>query len=365
MISKLKKIFEASGQKPASIPVGDDTILMNAYSTKLVVPEPKFPHIMNARRNHSDPELKSHLDGLIGFILRSGSGEMTRTRYHLMRHVQRAQQHLSLSVSPQGLDEYYAWAASANAITFTADGSLRDTHGRVLLDASGTHQDSEAEIAYPAEAWKRKEKTDALLSEMGIVVPTHLPPLISEPELQLRSGEEIAQRALALFAVAVRAETLNSNQPMSADEIQARLPHAFGHLTADERSFLSDDSPSPQAIAKFGWRYECVLVLEWALGLTQKLPYPSAICDVPMVAGLMLQNFSSGNFKKVKVRRSAEILDALDLHYRFHWAVREAQVKKVDAPKNLMPGVVSERHYALNWLVRFEDADWDRVDTPT
>ncbi|WP_394816959.1 DUF4272 domain-containing protein [Streptomyces lonegramiae] len=24
-----------------------------------------------------------------------------------------------------------------------------------------------------------------------------------------------------------------------------------------------------------------------------------------------------------------------------------------------------ERHYALNWLVRFEDSAWDEVDTPT
>lgn len=28
-------------------------------------------------------------------------------------------------------------------------------------------------------------------------------------------------------------------------------------------------------------------------------------------------------------------------------------------------GVVAERHHALNWLVRFMDADWDDVDTPT
>ncbi|MCO6561396.1 MAG: DUF4272 domain-containing protein, partial [Gilliamella sp.] len=24
-----------------------------------------------------------------------------------------------------------------------------------------------------------------------------------------------------------------------------------------------------------------------------------------------------------------------------------------------------ERHYALNWLTNFENADWDDVDTPT
>ena len=29
------------------------------------------------------------------------------------------------------------------------------------------------------------------------------------------------------------------------------------------------------------------------------------------------------------------------------------------------PGVVLERHRALNWLVRFAHADWDDVDMPT
>jgi len=358
-------MISATGQKPASIPAGDEVVLMNAYCTKAAVPDINFPHRLNASRDRSDPELLSHLDGLIGFILKSGSGEMTRTRYHLMRHAQRVQQHLSLAVSPNGLDEYYAWAAKANAITFAADGSLRDTRGRVLLDANGIEPDSAAEIPYPQEAWKRKEKTDKLLSEMGINVPKHLPPLISEPELRLRSGEEIAQRALAIFAAAVRAETLNTDQPMSAAEIQSRLPHATDYLTAEERLFLFDDSPAPETIAKFGWRYECAFVLEWALGLVPKLPHPGAICDVPMVAAVVMQNFRSGNFKKVKVRRAEEILDALDLHYRLHWAVRDAQVKKADAPNGLLPGVVLERHYALNWLVRFEDADWDHVDTPT
>jgi hypothetical protein len=27
--------------------------------------------------------------------------------------------------------------------------------------------------------------------------------------------------------------------------------------------------------------------------------------------------------------------------------------------------VVQERHVALNWLIRFEGAEWDQVDTPT
>jgi Domain of unknown function (DUF4272) len=55
---------------------------------------------------------------------------------------------------------------------------------------------------------------------------------------------------------------------------------------------------------------------------------------------------------------------ALDLHLRLHWAVREARRSKA-APDQLEAGVISERHHALNWLVRFGESPWDEVQTPT
>ena len=73
--------------------------------------------------------------------------------------------------------------------------------------------------------------------------------------------------------------------------------------------------------------------------------------------------FKKGNLISMLAGQAA--LDALDLHYRAHWAVRQAQMEQADPPGGLIPGVVLERHYALNWLVRFEDAPWDEVDTPT
>jgi hypothetical protein len=45
--------------------------------------------------------------------------------------------------------------------------------------------------------------------------------------------------------------------------------------------------------------------------------------------------------------------------------VRQAELDEKAAPAKLEAGVVAERHYALNWLVRYGDADWDDVDTPT
>ncbi len=60
-------------------------------------------------------------------------------------------------------------------------------------------------------------------------------------------------------------------------------------------------------------------------------------------------------------RPIAELLDVLDLHYRLHWITTDARVKKVPSPAGVEPGVVMERHRALNWLTRDQDA----VDTAT
>ena len=66
-----------------------------------------------------------------------------------------------------------------------------------------------------------------------------------------------------------------------------------------------------------------------------------------------------------RLRPTGEILDVLDLHYRLHWVVRQAGVDNQGPPAGLEVGVVRERHFALNWLVGYGDADWDDVETPT
>ena len=51
--------------------------------------------------------------------------------------------------------------------------------------------------------------------------------------------------------------------------------------------------------------------------------------------------------------------------YRYHWATTSARIKKLKAPAKLDGGVVMERHYALNWLIKYMDQDWDNISTDT
>ncbi len=107
-------------------------------------------------------------------------------------------------------------------------------------------------------------------------------------------------------------------------------------------------------------------MLEWALGLVDALPFPDAICDVPLTSRTLLQAGDlQGALHAARMRPDSEILDALDQHYRLHWIVRQAQVQQQPAPAGLNADVLMERHHALNWLVLFEGNDWDDVDTPT
>ena len=364
MFDKLKKMLGGKAQPATGENADQQDLLINAYCTTLAPPPPRFAHTLLGRRDLADPALKPHLDGFLGYVQSRGDGQMTQLRYHVLRHIQRVQTHLSLSLPEHELPAYEAWAREANAISFLPDGALRDPQGRLLIDAAG---DSEAgaQVPYPREAAERKARSDALLAARGIRVPASLPPLVGETELRLRAPLAAAGRALGLMVVAVRAESLNAGSPLSPEQLRERCAPGFDHLTPAELAFMAQAAPEQQAIVQFAWRYEALALLQWALGWVDELPFPSEICDVPRTVRAVLEHDPQALLREARLRSPGEILDALDLHYRLHWAVREAQVQNTGVPPGLEGGVILERHYALNWLVRFEESEWDEVDTPT
>ena len=370
MFNRLKQLLTPARQAPQDI---TGHILLNAYCTVADVPALEFAHVPNGSRSLADPALAPHLNGFMHHIADGGQGAMTRTRYHVIRHIQRVQQHVCVSVAPAQLPTLQAWAQAANAILFTESGSVLDPHGRLLLapnpaegaTAPAVEGDPQAALPYPASAWDRKAHTDQVLAARQIAVPADLPPVVSEPELRLRAPGEILRRMLALFVVAIRAESLTGERAIAVDDLRHRFPPAFKGLTELERDFLAKDAPTEQEITQFLWRYEAILVLQWALGLQDALPFPDAICDVAAISSTVIERGTEGLRKQPVARAAGEVLDALDLTYRLHWASRQALLKKTAVPAGLNDSVLQERHHALNWLVRFEDRDWDEVDTPT
>jgi hypothetical protein len=121
-------------------------------------------------------------------------------------------------------------------------------------------------------------------------------------------------------------------------------------------------------------------VLVWALG-DLELNWPTGFCDVPRLTKTVMGYEKQLDFvTAATLRPKAEILDAVQLTMLQHWAIRDAYIHKRPIPADLdwtgkaemqpvtgapVTGAVAERHHAINWLTRLNDADWDDVDTPT
>jgi hypothetical protein len=340
-------------------------MLLNAYCTHRDPPALAFAHVLRSRSDRSDPELARHLEGFAGFIMDRGKRPMTAVRYHVLGHLQRVRHQIALEVDANAFDAFERWAVAANAIVFSPDGAVRTPTGSILVDPATGDPQPGADVPYPADALRRKAATDEALAKRGISVPASLPPVVSEIEVDHRSSREVASRCRALFACAVRAESLQSPSPLPVEEIRARMPEAFEGMSPKERAFMDTDRPAHQQVVNHLWRYESLAALAWALDITGELPFPSGICDVPALARAVRERIPGELPADARLRLVGAVLDALDVHFRLHWATTDARVKNVAPPPGLEPGVIFERHYAFNWLTRFQNAEWDDVDTPT
>ena len=290
---------------------------------------------------------------------------MTATRYHVLRHIERVRHQLALEVDPAQMNAFAAWARDANALVFLPDATVRAPDGKILVAPDTGDPEPGAEVPFPIDAVKRKAATEAALESRGIRVAKSLPPVVAEIEVELRDARDVASRVLALFACAVRGESLESGKPIAASELEEKLPLAFAAMSTRERTFFADESPAHQDVVNHVWRYEAIATLAWAIGIAPELPFPTTVCDVSPLAKAVLATSNESLVASALLRPAPEILDALDLTYRLHWATNDARVKNVKPPADVEPGVVAERHYALNWLARDGDAEWDDVKTAT
>lgn len=335
---------------------------INAYATVADAPAPDFPHRPFGTRDRSDPELLPHLQGFAGYVFNPAQRQPRQSEWALLNHALRTQRHFSFEMEATALPALADWARRANAVLFLADGTVRDPELRTLFDLAGGDEDGR--LPYPADAEARRQRSRAQAeAQFGLRSPDSLPPVIGVNEVVFRPAVEVAARASALMAVAVRAEGQNEGNPLAPEMILERIPLAEAALSPRERAFLFDEAPDGQEVANSLWRYEALTTLLWALDEIDTQPALSGICDVPLVAGLMVRR-GAALAHGAQLRNAGEILDALDLSFRLHWSVVDARQKGSEID-GLVPGVVSERHHALNWLVRHHDAEWDDVQTPT
>ena len=336
-----------------------------AYCTHRDPPEPEFPHDLVFVRDYSTAGFVEHLMGLVKELFEAADGTISQTVYSVCRHLQRTNALVAFKVDGEHVEAIAPWAWRANAILFLPDRSIRDPNGAVLYDPATDEPDPNAQLPFLPDARQRKAQSEIDLRNRLIDTPETLPPVISEFEVTLRSADDVAWRALALFIVAVRAESLASGKPIPIQALREKSPLSFQALTSWERRFLEDDSPPESTVSAAGWRYESLAALQWALGMQTTLPFADKICDVPEAARLMIALPAREMIESATLRPTGEILDALDFNYRLLWGARDSATRQSEPPAGIDGGVITERQHALNWLTFFENADWDDVDIPT
>lgn len=340
-------------------------LLVNAYCTRRVIPAIPFAHETVVHVERADPSWLSHFHRLMELIVGDEKREMTHQLYAVMRHLERTRHYLRFATDSDAVDALASWAWDANAVLILPDGAVRDPTGLVLVDPQSGTSEPDAVVPFPEEAEQRRGRSDERLRQLGLEPPQVLPPVVGESEVVLRDSESVARRALSLFVVAVRAESVAAGNVLSLSQLRAKSPLAFESLSAFEANFLNSQSPDPQSVIDAAWRYEALFTLQWSLGLHQTLPFADSICDVPLVAKLMLDRDESAFIETATLRPPEEILDVLDFNYRLLWLARQSAHESRPSPLDLDGGVLRERQHALNWLIHFQDAVWDQVDTPT
>ncbi len=207
---------------------------------------------------------------------------------------------------------------------------------------------------------ERRAKSLAIIQDMNLPYLDELPVIEDESTITPRTKEEIIQRCLAVAMCALKGET--NDQALLEKVIQQYSVSRF--FSPKEQQFIQNPHPEEQERLNFAWGYERVHVLLWALGYIEHLKPPHQICDVPNEMGIIWKEGAVNFSKHATLRPFHEVLDMADLYYRLHWAAIELRLQGKTS-EYVDEEIVMERHYALNWLIRYMDQEWDDVTTDT
>lgn len=196
-------------------------------------------------------------------------------------------------------------------------------------------------------AQERKDISIEILKSQGVPYIDHLPLRYETDEVTPREKDEVIARAICSYAAIICACSIRDEGKLADEGKQGArdfLTNRYGcidKLTRMERRVTQGEASRDEAV-NMGWKYESL----WAMGLVEELSFPSEICDCAFV----MDTFSGGDFSaRVKLRDTDEILQALDLIYRYHWACVNARVHGSDCA-GFDEEVVMERRGGLEWM---------------
>ena len=210
----------------------------------------------------------------------------------------------------------------------------------------------------------RKERNEKFLETTGLKINYNLPHIETEEQTVLRTPLEIARRITVLAAT-----NMVAFDGMTGERAEAYLEEndLLEFATPKELDFLRDPTASKKQNET--WKAECIWVLMWAMNVVDELGFPDTMCDLNHIAS---ENYPVEGYQNPlefiaeqnSSRYKSEIMDMNDLYYRIHWACVDARINGRQM-EIVNPGIVYERHYALNWLINYMEQEWDDITTDT
>ena len=199
-----------------------------------------------------------------------------------------------------------------------------------------------------------KIRNQEQLHALGVRVNPNLPTLEVPSELSPRSAGDVCARAFVLSFV------IGIGYGRSGSEMLTRVRQAglADQLSPDEHELLAQSSYTQADTARAAWFAEAVQACAWALGYLPLDPLQGA-------SDQLASHFRADAQQRIA---SAQLLpfDQLyaqaDLHYRLHWAARQARLEGTAFP---LPEIAVEmRRHALDWIIGVPE-DWDDISTDT
>lgn len=202
-----------------------------------------------------------------------------------------------------------------------------------------------------------KVASHEFLRQHSVQIGEALPVIEAIEDLNPQDARSVAIRSVVLSYVI----GIGFNADPRKLEASLQQFGLYDYASAQEQELLSRPVHSQQEKINATWLTECVQSLAWCMGLVELDSFRR--CDDDLATHFpRAYTDPRGFIEKAALRPIDEIYQQVDIHYRLHWAAREARLMRKES--TLDEGLIKERRKALDWVIGVE-ADWDNIPLDT
>jgi hypothetical protein len=188
-----------------------------------------------------------------------------------------------------------------------------------------------------------------ILNKLGIPVSESELAIPNVLSVKTPSAENVANRLLVLSYM------MGVYYDVAGEELenQLRKYKLYAHLTDNEKSIIAKKEYTDEDFIEVGWWQECIQVLAWALGITNKIDHTED-AESGLAEKLPIMKKNESFLANAKLRSNEELYAAyFDLFHIYQYLLENEHLL-LDADR------VLERYRAIAWVVG-DLKHWDNV----